>query len=145
MSHQQEVERYLAEMLSDRPRHVSELAIQLRRHIAKIAPNCSELLYHTYAVSNVFTYTGKLGQAFIHIATYAEHVNLGFNQGAELNDPDSLLEGTGKLIRHIRVDDLKLVKQKNVKALIMSAIQSGIQTADEAGGRKEQSFVVKTK
>ena len=26
------------------------------------------------------------------------HVNLGFHRGAELDDPDGLLEGSGKLI-----------------------------------------------
>ena len=29
-------------------------------------------------------------------------MNLGFNRGAELADPDGILQGTGKLIRHVR-------------------------------------------
>jgi len=48
-----------------------------------------------------FSFTGKQGLGFIHIATYANHVNIGFDRGTELEDPDELLRGTGKLIRHI--------------------------------------------
>ena len=142
--HDEQVELKLSQMLADRPREVSELALALRRHIVKLAPGSSELLYHTYAVSDVFTYTGKLGQAFIHIATYAKHVNLGFNRGTQLEDPDSLLEGTGKSIRHIRIDELKNAKTKSVKALITSAIELGLQLAEEKGGVQDQSFSIKT-
>ena len=145
MTHDEAVEIKLCEMLADRPRGVSELALQLRRHLVKMAPDCTELLYKTYAVSDVFTYTGKLGQAFIHIATYSGHVNLGFNQGARLDDPDELLLGSGKQIRHIRVDDLNVVKKKNVKRLISDAIELGKQMAADAGGIQPQMFEVKTK
>ncbi len=60
----------------------------------------------TYCVSNAFTFTGKQGQGFIHIATYAGHVNLGFDRGTELDDPDEKLKGTGKLIRNIRLNSI---------------------------------------
>lgn len=143
MSHDELVEMKLFELLGDRPGEVGELAIQLRREIVKLAPGCSELLYNTHAVSNVFTYTGKLGQAFLHIATYSQHVNLGFNQGANLLDPDSLLQGTGKLIRHIRVDDVSLLKRDNVRALIESSIEVGKNMAEAAGGVQQQTFEMK--
>lgn len=38
-----------------------------------------------------------------HIAVYSKHVNLGFNFGASLADPESILEGSGNQIRHISV------------------------------------------
>jgi hypothetical protein len=37
------------------------------------------------------------------------HVNLGFTTGARVRDPDGLLEGTGKNLRHVKLrskDDL---------------------------------------
>ena len=48
---------------------------------------------------------------FCYIAPQSKHINLGFMYGAELDDPDGLLEGTGKLLRHIKirsVDDLRV-------------------------------------
>ena len=144
MEHDELVEMRVSEALADRPADVCELAIQVRRFVAKQAKGCSELLYKTYAVSTVFSYTGKLGQAFIHIATYGQHVNLGFNFGAELPDPHGLLEGTGKRIRHIRIDSLKLIKDKNVRALVKAAMDRGKQLAEDAGGIQPKQFVDKT-
>jgi len=40
------------------------------------------------------------------------HVNLGFNRGAMLADPDGALAGSGKMIRHIAIhnqDDLNRI------------------------------------
>ena len=144
MSHDEEVEMALARMLGDRPDELSELVLGIRRAIVELAPGCSELLYHTYAVSNVFTFTGKLGQAFIHIAAYAAHVNLGFNFGARLDDPESLLDGTGKLIRHIRIDDLRTLQVAGVRSLMHQAIEAGKRLAEERGGMVARSFVDKS-
>lgn len=144
MNHSENVEMKLMEMLSNRPRAVSETALELRRLISKLAPDSSELLYKTYAVSNVFTYTGKLGQAFLHVATYAKHVNLGFNQGSRISDPEGLLHGNGKLIRHIRIDQIDDAKDKKVRRLIEAAIELGIQMAENAGGIQDQIFQVKS-
>lgn len=37
-----------------------------------------------------------------YLASYSDHVNLGFYRGAELPDPRKLLEGTGKALRHVK-------------------------------------------
>jgi hypothetical protein len=34
---------------------------------------------------------------------FKAHVNVGFFRGAELFDPNGLLEGTGKFIRHVKL------------------------------------------
>lgn len=43
------------------------------------------------------------GDAVLYIADHTRHINLGFNQGAHLTDPDGLLEGTGKDLRHAKI------------------------------------------
>ena len=106
-----------------------------------MAGKSSEMVYKTYAVSNVFTYSGKLGHAFIHIAAYSEHVNLGFNQGARLDDPDEVLEGSGKLIRHIRIDSIAAAQKTKVKKLIKAAIKLGREVAEEAGAENHSKFL----
>ena len=47
----------------------------------------------------------KMSEHFCYVALHADHVNLGFNQGAELPDPEGLLEGPGKMLRHAKVAD----------------------------------------
>ena len=41
--------------------------------------------------------------AFGYVNVFREHVNVGFFRGAELSDPDRLLEGTGKFMRHVKL------------------------------------------
>ncbi|MBL0024290.1 MAG: DUF1801 domain-containing protein [Saprospiraceae bacterium] len=47
------------------------------------------------------------------------HVNLGFNYGADLPDPHHLLEGTGKLFRHVKIKSVEQLKDKNLTDLIV--------------------------
>ena len=144
MKHNDLVEMKLSELLSDRPDDLCQLVIKIRRAIAKAAANSSEMLYQTYAVSDVFTYTHRLREAFIHIAVYADHVNLGFNRGANLSDPRGLLEGTGKLIRHIRVDGISTIRKPEVKKLIQAAVKDGIEMAEDSKGILPQELIDKT-
>ena len=144
MEHDEAVELRLAELLADRPAEVGELAMATRRVVAKWAKGASELLYQTYAVSNVFTYSDRLKEAFIHIATYANHVNLGFNQGAILDDPDGLLEGGGKLIRHIRIESASTLQKRSVKDLMKNAIKMGNEMAEKANRIRSQRFIDKS-
>ncbi len=54
--------------------------------------------------------------AFAYVNAFKAHVNVGFFHGAELLDPDRLLEGTGKFMRHVKlrpeheVDAASLIK-----------------------------------
>ena len=144
MKYDEQVEMQLLKLLADRSHMVGETALQVRSMVRKLAPGCSELFYKTYAVSDVFTFSGKLGQAFMHIAVYSKHINLGFNQGSKLSDPDGMLTGSGKLIRHIRIDSLEVAKKKNVKQLMRAAVVMGREMAEAAGGIQEQTFSLRT-
>ena len=44
-------------------------------------------------------------------------MNLGFNHGAELPDPSDLLEGTGKLFRHVKLRSLEDVENPDLRDL----------------------------
>ena len=41
--------------------------------------------------------------AFAYVDAFKAHVNVGFYCGAVLPDPDGLLEGTGKFMRHVKL------------------------------------------
>ena len=40
---------------------------------------------------------------FAYVNAFTAHVNVGFFRGAEIADPDGLLEGTGKFMRHVKL------------------------------------------
>ena len=134
MAKPSEAEKILTELLADRPEEIVEQAFAARAAILRAAPETSELIYQTYAVSVAFSLTGKLGQAFCHVAVYAGHVNLGFTRGAELADPGGVLEGTGKLIRHVRLQSPADVKGKAIVDLIGQAAGQGREMAEAKGG-----------
>jgi len=41
--------------------------------------------------------------AFGYVNAFTAHVNVGFFRGAEIADPECLLEGTGKYMRHVKL------------------------------------------
>ena len=41
--------------------------------------------------------------AFAYVAVFKAHVNVGFFRGAEIADPEGLLEGNGKSMRHVKL------------------------------------------
>ncbi len=48
-------------------------------------------------------------------------INLYFTQGVHLPDPAGWLEGMGKNMRHIKIDNAKMLKRRAVGALIKAA------------------------
>ena len=41
--------------------------------------------------------------AFAYVNAFKAHVNVGFFRGAEIPDPEGLLEGTGRFMRHVKL------------------------------------------
>jgi hypothetical protein len=41
--------------------------------------------------------------AFAYVDAFKAHVNVGFYRGAEIADPDGLLQGNGRLMRHVKL------------------------------------------
>jgi len=41
--------------------------------------------------------------AFGYVNVFKTHVNVGFFRGAEITDPEGLLEGTGRFMRHVKL------------------------------------------
>jgi hypothetical protein len=41
--------------------------------------------------------------AFAYVNAFKSHVNVGFFRGADLADPEGLLEGAGKFMRHVKL------------------------------------------
>jgi len=52
-----------------------------------------------------------------------EHVTFAFLRGAALPDPDKLLEGAGKGVRHVKLRSVVEVKRPAVKKLIAEAVK----------------------
>ena len=52
------------------------------------------------------------------IAPHSAHVNLQLADGVDLPDPDGLIEGTGKRIRHVKVRSVEAASSPAVRAIV---------------------------
>ena len=59
--------------------------------------------------------------AFAYVNAFKAHVNVGFFRGAEIADPDGLLEGTGKFMRHVKLRPESKVEARALMKLIETA------------------------
>ncbi|WP_421811602.1 DUF1801 domain-containing protein [Flagellimonas sp.] len=108
-----------------------ELFTDLRNYILDLYPDCNELLYHTHALTALFSTSEKMSDAFCMIPIYSNHLNLGFNKGTLLKDPNALLQGTGKFIRHVPIETGEDYRNEKTKQLILESINFAINEMDE--------------
>jgi hypothetical protein len=118
-------------LLKDKGMELIELYVDLRAFMLSIHPDSNELLYHTHALTSVYSISEKLSDAFCMIPIYTNHFNLGFNKGTLLEDPHHLLTGTGNLIRHIPVKSPEDYRNDKVEELIRSAIKLAVKEIDK--------------
>jgi hypothetical protein len=117
-------DRRLLSCLASYDPHLSDLTLALREVVLEEAPDAIESIVKTYAVSIGFSFTGKpLKDGFCHIVTYSSHVNLGFNRGAQLPDPNKVLQGKGKAIRHVTFRDRNALARPFLRRYLQAAIE----------------------
>src|SRR5690242_17235732 len=116
-------DRRLLEYLRPYDSAIVSLALAAREVVLEEAPEALESYAKGYAVSVGFSFTGKpLKDGFCHVVAYSTHVNLGFNRGAELSDPQRVLAGTGKRIRHITIRELAGLDRPYIRRYLRAAI-----------------------
>jgi hypothetical protein len=59
--------------------------------------------------------------AFAYVNAFKAHVNVGFFRGAEIADPERLLEGTGKFMRHVKLSPERDVDARALRRLVATA------------------------
>ncbi len=58
---------------------------------------------------------------FAYANAFTAHVNVGFFRGAELPDPDGLLEGSGRFMRHVKLRPGQAVNEAALRRLVQAA------------------------
>jgi hypothetical protein len=73
-------------------------------------------------------------EVFAVISPQKERVNLGLANGAELSDPEGLLEGSGKGIRHVKLTSPEAASAPAVKQLVAGALKAQFDPSPSGGG-----------
>lgn len=131
MTHSRPIHPDFQFFLDLKSQEVIGLFSDLRQYILEIYPDSNELIYHTHALTAVFSISDKLSDAFCMLPIYTNHLNLGFNKGTLLQDPHKLLKGIGNLIRHIDVKKASDYRNPEVKALVQEAVDFAIKDMDK--------------
>ena len=98
--------------------HARELAHQLRKLVAEVMPNVVEVPWPKMRMASYGVGPKKKSEHFCYISAQKDDVNLGFYYGAELPDPEQLLQGTGKLLRHVKIREAKSVRSHALRRLL---------------------------
>lgn len=88
-----------------------------------------QILAMNPAVVEEVKYGGLLfgtDKPFCGVFAYTQHVSLEFGAGAALPDPHNMLEGSGKLRRHIKLTTLQDMADKHVHAYLALALQASL-------------------
>ena len=75
--------------------------------------------------------------AFAYVNAFKAHVNVGFFLGNMLADPEGLLEGSGKFMRHVKLRPGAQVSEDALTALIQTAYEDMRALVEERDSRGE--------
>jgi uncharacterized protein DUF1801 len=116
----------LLDLLKPYDSGIQELTLALRQLVLEEMAPCCEYIVEVYIVSILYGPTHRMKDGICYIGVIKDHVNLGFIRGSQLADPQRILEGTGKQMRHIKI--------RNISDLERPVIRSYLQEACERGG-----------
>lgn len=94
-----------------------ELVQSLREAILGLAPSITEEIKYGGILFSA-------GQPFCGVFSYAKHVSLEFGAGASLPDKHKVLEGEGKLRRHIKLLSAQDISGKHVREYLALALRA---------------------
>ncbi|KXK57747.1 MAG: DUF1801 domain-containing protein [Chlorobi bacterium] len=95
------------DLLRQRPPELQEIALRLRALVWAAFPKSQETIWPTgWRMALYKEHAETCG-----IQVNNGYCNLYFMRGAELPDPDGLLVGTGKKIRHVKVRSIEELEQ----------------------------------
>jgi hypothetical protein len=101
--------------------HARELAYELRKLVIKVMPDVVEVPWPRMRMASYGVGPKKQSEHFCYISAQKDDVNLGFYNGAELPDPEELLQGNGKRLRHVKIRDEKSIRSRALRELLKAA------------------------
>jgi hypothetical protein len=111
-----------------------EIAREAEAAIAKMRarlPGAIEMVYDNYNALVVgFGPTERASEAIFSIAVFPRYFSLCFLQGTKVPDPQKLLQGSGNVARHIRLDPPETLDLPEVQAVMAAALASAEKPID---------------
>ena len=103
------------EWIADHTGETGTLAAAWFRKIRQLGPDVKELVHDGLLTACIDEYP------FAYAGAYKHHASVGFFYGAALADPARMLEGSGKLMRHVKLKPDSDIEHPALQALIVEA------------------------
>ncbi|MBA2489413.1 MAG: DUF1801 domain-containing protein [Candidatus Limnocylindrales bacterium] len=120
----------LRRLLGGHSADVRDTALRLRALIDELAPEAMETVDqpdHLLA----YGWSTRVRDLILAVAPHTSHVNLQLADGAILADPDLIVEGTGKRIRHVKCRSVADAERPAVRGLIQAQIEARPKPVEE--------------
>jgi hypothetical protein len=82
---------------------IRELALEARELVLRVLAPPNESILDVYVLAMNYGFSERMKDQVVYIGVYTKHINLGFYWGAQMDDPEGVLEGSGKQLRHIKI------------------------------------------
>jgi hypothetical protein len=109
-------------LLADRTPEVAATARALRTAVREALPDAVQQVDFPDGLLAIGTGT-KLRDQLFAIVPHTAHVNLQLVDGVDLPNPASIIEGTGKRIRHVKVLSAEMAESTAVRLVIDAQVQ----------------------
>jgi hypothetical protein len=111
-------------IIAQRSPEMANLTKAILAKMRRRLPGAVEMVYDKKNSLVVGFCAGERASNVINsIAVYSKWVNLYFFEGDALPDPEGLLQGTGAMVRYIRLDSAADLDRPAVKALMAAALK----------------------
>jgi len=117
-------DRQLTAIINGRSPEMATLTRAVLGKMRQRLPGAVELVYDKKnALVIGFCSAARASNVITSIATYTKWINVYFFEGDTLPDPEGLLQGTGSMVRSIRVTEASVLDRPAVRALIAAALK----------------------
>jgi hypothetical protein len=110
------VKKSVDEFIAELDDWQADIVTNLRELVVEAAPEAEEAFKWSQPV---FESHGP----FTYIKVFKDHINFGFWRGADLKDPEGLLEGSGKKMRHVPLKSLEDIERERFQAFVREAVE----------------------
>lgn len=102
---------------------VAKLARAAIARMRKLLPAAHLLVYDNYnALAVAFGSSERSSDIVFSITLYPRWVSLFFAKGAGLRDPHKRLQGSGNVVRHVVLTELKVLDDPQIRELMQQAL-----------------------
>ena len=113
---QDPIEAFIAGYTPD----VQAVSSTLRAMVKSAMPGASEILFAKYNHIG-YAWSESMRDRICYICPMKDYVRLGFMYGTHLPDPEQLLVGEGKRLRHVKVRSVQEASNSALEQLVKAA------------------------